>query len=125
MSELTQEYIKSLFNYRDGELYWKILKPGIKIGNKAGTLQKDGRYQIGINGKVYLNHRLIYLYHHGYLPKTIDPFNNNPSDNKIENLRNVTKSQNQWNRKSNINCSSKYNGVYWNKQAKNGILKFK
>lgn len=117
MSEITQEYIKFLFNYHDGELYWKISKQGIKIGNKAGTLLKDGRIKIGINGKTYLNHRLIFLYHNGFLPKEIDHIDNNSSNNKIENLRSVTRSQNQWNRKSNINCSSKYKGVTWNKQA--------
>ena len=120
MNKLTQTQIKSLFTYKDGELYWKIAKQKIHIGDKAGSLNKiTGYYKIGINGKQYRTHRLIYLYHHGYLPKYIDHINCNKSDNNIENLREVTNSQNGMNSKSYKNSSSKYKGVCWNKRDKN------
>lgn len=88
MSELTQECVRSLFDYRDGELYWKVSRGnGMKIGDLAGTVRTDGYRSIQINGKLYLAHRLIFLYHYGYIPKEIDHIDSNPSNNNISNLR--------------------------------------
>ena len=117
MKEITQKYIKSLFTYRDGNLYWRVsLNRSIKIGSKAGSLKRIGYYKIGINGKTYLNHRLIYLYHYGFIPKQIDHIDNNKLNNKIENLREITNSQNHMNQKSHKNSASKYKGVSWYKR---------
>lgn len=44
-----------------------------------------------------------------------DHINGDKLDNQRANLRIVTKSQNQWNRKKQAG-SSKYKGVYWNKK---------
>lgn len=117
MKELTQEYLKELFTYHDGNLYWKVNKPGLKIGDKAGSLQIHGYYSVGINYKQYYNHRLIYLYHYGYIPKYIDHIDNNSLNNKIENLRKVTMSQNIMNSRLNKNSSSQYKGVSWYKPS--------
>lgn len=50
---LTKEYLHEIFDYRDGNLYWKIKKAyKIKIGQKAGSLQSDKQYfQVSINKK--------------------------------------------------------------------------
>ena len=116
MNELTQELVKELFEYKDGNLYWKIRRSGIRKGYKAGTLRKDNYHSIGINNKIYLNHRLIFLYHHGYLPKFIDHIDRDKANNNIENLREVTLQQNNMNRKSHKNTSSIYKGVSWDKR---------
>lgn len=123
MNELTQKQVQSLFTYKDGNLYWKIKKSQrIKIGDKAGSLNKvTGYYSLVINGKRYYNHRLIYLYHYGFLPKYIDHIDNDKSNNLIENLRSVTQSQNLMNSKSAKNSSSKYKGVYYHKKAKKWV----
>lgn len=134
MQELTQKYVKSLFAYKNGELYWMISKAKrIKINDKAGSLNKvTGYYSLVIDGKRYYNHRLIYLYHYGYFPNKIDHIDGDKSNNLIENLRSVTQSQNLMNSKSAKNSSSKYKGVYYHKKAKkwvsqiqiNGKLKY-
>ena len=86
--ELTQDLVRALFNYRDGNLYWKISKSyRIKIGNLAGRINKQGYRSVGINNKEYRYHRLIYLYHYGYLPKFIDHIDGNKLNNNIDNLR--------------------------------------
>lgn len=46
----------------------------------------------------------------------VDHINGDKLDNRRENLRVVTKSQNQWNRKKQKG-SSQYKGVYWNKRC--------
>jgi len=127
----SQEKLKELFEYKNGKLFWKIKGNGIRIGKHAGWINREGYRDIQINGKNYGEHRLIFLLFYGYFPKEIDHINGNPSDNRIENLRKVTRSQNQMNKKKVIHKSSKYKGVSWDKQAqkwkvritKNGIVK--
>ena len=118
--EITQDYLKYLFDYKDGNLYWDKSRGKAKIGNIAGYTRKDRYKAIQINGKMYLAHRLIFLYHQGYLPKSIDHIDGDPSNNKINNLREATNKENSRNQKktefyNGKQTSSIYKGVYWNK----------
>lgn len=114
---LTQEYLHSLFEYKEGNLYWKKYKYPRRIDLLAGTLGSIGRIYIKFDGKSYLAHRLIFLYHHGYLPKMLDHIDNNPLNNCITNLREANYAQNTHNRKLAINNSCGFKGVtkYGNK----------
>lgn len=120
--KLTQTVLKELFDYRDGVLYWKIKCKGIKIGHPAGCLNKAGYLRTGIGGKSYRNHRLIFLMHHGYLPKTIDHIDTNRLNNRIENLREASSSQNNWNSKKSVNNTSGHKGVKWCKKNKKWVV---
>lgn len=102
---ITQELVCSLFDYRDGKLFWKNSGHGKTKGKEAGTVSKNNYRHIHINYKQYFTHRLIFLYHNGYLPEVIDHKDGNPLNNKIENLREATLSQNQYNRR--IDCRNK------------------
>jgi len=114
---ITQSELKELLQYKDGNLYWKVSRKNrIKIGDKAGSLHPTGYKQIGINGKYYKFHRIIFLYHHGYLPKFIDHIDNNPLNNLIENLRSATHGQNQQNCPLQKNNKSGIKGVCWDKK---------
>lgn len=86
---INESNIKQLFYYSRGELYWKTRpSQAIKIGDRVGFKRRAFPYrQLSYKGKEYLIHRLIFLYHHGYLPDIIDHKNRNKTDNKIENLR--------------------------------------
>lgn len=121
MRDLTVDLLKHLFDYdkENGNLIWKT-KPSqnVKAGDVAGTICKNSYIQICINKKIYLAHRLVFLMHKGYLPKTLDHINGDRADNRIENLRPVTASQNQHNRRLNANNTSGYKGVRWNKASK-------
>ena len=117
--ELTQDKVKELFEYRDGALFWKhrTISRGRKLkkgGQKVTTVAPDGYLRVGFNSRQYLVHRVIFLYHHGFLPECLDHINGIRSDNRIENLRTCTKSENLQNRIFK-NTSSKYVGVCWNK----------
>jgi hypothetical protein len=115
---LTQDYLHEIFEYRDGELYWKINKSQkSKIGNIAGCSDGLGYFHTMIDGKNYKNHRIIFLMFHGYLPKCIDHIDNNRSNNCIENLREATKSQNCQNSKKSIRNKSGVKNVHWNKTS--------
>lgn len=97
---LTQEYLHSLFEYRDGILYSKInrYKTTTKKGSVIGYPCESGYLRTGLNYKTYKIHRLIFIMFHGYSPKEIDHINGIKTDNRIENLREVTTSQNQCNK---------------------------
>jgi hypothetical protein len=124
MRELTVDLLNHLFEYdkETGNLIWKI-KPSsrghhVKAGDIAGTLKSHGYLCVGINYNSYRAHRLIFLMHKGYLPKTVDHINGDKLDNRIENLRAATVGQNQHNRKTNANNTSGYKGVSWSKAQK-------
>lgn len=108
----SQEVLKYLFDYKDGNLINKIKRGSSCIpGNIAGNVGAWGYYQLNINRRKYRLHRIIFLWHNGYLPTEIDHIDGDKSNNRIENLRAATRSQNQCNMPSRKNSSSKYLGV--------------
>jgi hypothetical protein len=116
---ITQDYLKQIFEYKDGNLYWKTdFSLKIKEGKKAGSVNKQGRMQIGINKKVYIFSRVVFLYHYGFLPKLIDHIDGNKLNNKIENLREATISQNNYNSKIPLHNTSKIKNVSFNTRDK-------
>ena len=115
---ITQTQIQELFYYKDGVLYWKCpTNRAIKPGALAGKTHANGYVQTCIYKKFYYNHRLIWLLHHGELPQCIDHIDGNPSNNRIENLRIATLSQNQYNSKMKKSNSSGIKGVSWDKST--------
>jgi hypothetical protein len=106
----SKEFLLSLFDYKDGDLYRKP--------EKSGTVDGGGYIQTGIKGRYYKNHRLIFMMHHGYCPEYIDHVNGNKLDNRIENLRAATHSENLYNRKLQSNNLSGVKGVSWDKSSK-------
>ena len=91
---------KDLFEYRDGNLYWKAKTAPtarIKIGDKVGTLDAYGYVILRAYGVAKKVHRVIWEMFNGAIPKDmeIDHINNNRSDNRIENLQLLTYIKNQ------------------------------
>lgn len=113
--ELTQERLRALLHYDGdtGRFLWRVSRRGrAKIGTAAGTLGADGYLRILVDGGRYSAHRLAWLYVHGRWPSAdLDHANGNPSDNRIANLRECNKSENQQNRKPSKNSTSGYMGV--------------
>jgi hypothetical protein len=108
-----------LFDYKEGNLHWKIKSSnGIKIGKKCGSIDKNGYVIISFKKQRYRAHRLIFMMFNGYVPDVIDHINGNRSDNRIENLREATAVQNMQNtRISKLNKSGVKN-VHWMKDRK-------
>ena len=113
--QLTQEYVRQYFDYADGVLVWKNrtgTRKGIN-GKIAGTINDQGYCQIGWNKKAHLAHRLIFLFHHGYLPEQVDHIDGNRSNNLIENLRGCTSTGNNRNASAQSNNKTGIKGVFW------------
>ena len=115
---INQKQVTECFEYKDGTLYWRGVTRQNKqylVDKPAGSLHKTGYRHVTWMGKVHKAHRLIFLLHHGYLPKEIDHINGDRADNRIENLRAVTRSQNQYNKGKCRNNTSGHRGVSWHK----------
>jgi hypothetical protein len=104
-NSITQELVKSLFDYKEGFLYWKVNRGTHQCAGKiCATIayvskRKEPRYIVRVNDKQYYAARIIFLWHKGYLPTLVDHEDGNQLNNKIDNLRAATYEQNAYNRK--------------------------
>ena len=120
---LSQRYLKELLNYdaKTGKLYWKKrLSQRTQIGQEAGFLH-FGYIKVTINYTHYLAHRLIWIMQYGENPiLDIDHINGNRADNRLSNLRIVTRRQNT----SNKAChrAGKLVGANYRPKAGTGII---
>ena len=113
--------VQDLFSYNPetGEFTRKARRQGARVGQVCGSPDSHGYLQIKINGRNYFAHRLAWLVVYGEWPKhQIDHIDRNPTNNRIANLREATNSQNNHNRGQQVNNTSGYKGVCWNKRAK-------
>lgn len=109
----SQEWLKENYDYHeDGGFIRNIPRGNQKAGSVFfGKKEKTGYMRVAINYDVFVVHRVIWKWHNGDEPKFIDHINGNRSDNRIENLRACSKSENRHNSDMNKNNTSGYNGV--------------
>lgn len=93
---------------------------GIKAGTAAGTLRADSvgvprQVTVGLKGKYYRAHRIIYRMHHGYIDPelVIDHKDGNPWNNKIENLKLKPHRLNMQNTHMRKNNPTGVTGLIW------------
>lgn len=116
MAGIDSTLLHQYFEYRDGKLYNKKVRQRVKVGQELGYVtNSDGYVKLGLQGKYYLAHRLIFMMFYGYLPKHIDHIDGNPANNLIENLREVTNTENCQNSKKRITNTSGCKNVHWRK----------
>jgi len=108
----------------------RILK-GDRIKDKKLTKSNTGYLvvQLSLNGKnkVFQVHQLVAITFLNHVPDghkfVVDHINNNPLDNRFENLQIIPSRVNT--SKDRKNCSSKFTGVTWHKVAKKWIVQIK
>lgn len=117
-TSLKQDLLKSLLHYdQDTGIFTWLVKPrrAVYPGAVAGHKHKaNGYWQIKINNRHYLAHRLAWLYMTGLWPiDQIDHIDGNRSNNCWFNLRAATASQNGANMKPQFDKDTK--GVRYRK----------
>lgn len=114
------DYIEStgVFIWKNRQKYSKI-----KIGDIAGTRHHSGYLHVKVDGKKYQLHRLAWYFTHGYLPEFIDHINHNRADNRIDNLREVSREENAKNHTRRKDNTSGFTGINWSKNDNEWIVR--
>lgn len=119
MNEINQKEVLRLFKYKDGRLIRRItVKHNAKKGDVVGCIGGEGYLLVSVDGVLFKVHRLIFLYHKGFLPKYVDHRDNDKLNDRIENLRVCTSSENNMNSKLSKNNTSGVKGVTWHELTK-------
>jgi hypothetical protein len=117
---LTLLRLKEMFTYdqNTGVFTRKIMigrmSPGTIAGSKCHR-KKRAYIRICVNRKFYYLHQLAWFYCHGKWSKMIDHLDGDGTNNKLENLRSCTYSENMGNSKVYSTNKSGFKGVHWHK----------
>ena len=116
---ITQKELKEIFSYNPDTgllIRNKTTSPAHKKGDVAGGVTSFGYVRVQIKNKKYMAHRLAWLYMTGEWPRDeIDHIDHIKTNNKWDNLRNVTHRENMLNQSIGKNNKSGVTGVSWNK----------
>jgi len=110
---MSPDQVDKYLRYEDGKFFW-IKKKSCKtvVGRRAGHRRPDGYRKIGFAGKSYFEHRLAWFFHYGEWPNgEIDHIDRVRDNNRIENLRLATRSQNACNTDGNKGSAVGLKGV--------------
>ena len=122
-ADLTQELVGKVLRYDpiSGTLIWisNLHSKRAVPNSRAGSLVKSTGYRnISLFGRTYLEHHLIWFIHYGVWPSgQIDHVNQQRDDNRIVNLRDVSKAENARNRTRNPNSKLGEHGIWFNKRT--------
>lgn len=117
---VTHERLTEVLDYDPvtGIFTWKLaIGRRVRRGAVAGSFTND-YIRIVIDGKKYRANRLAWFYVKGEWPvEMIDHENGNTIDNRIDNLRAATRSQNNHNRRLNQNSTTGIKGVIYSEKT--------
>lgn len=112
---VTQQRLRELFSYDPNEGKLRLLGPrkAKAAGEIAGFDNGNGYFIVTVDGRGYLEHRLVWLMVHGTMPEFIDHKNLSRSDNRLANLRASTRSENAANARTRPHNKLGIKGVYY------------
>lgn len=126
---LTFERLKELLHYDPETGEWRWLTPinkRAKIGDAVGTISVHGYRIITIAGVKYRSSRLAYLYVKGsWPPDEMDHEDRCKLNDRWNNLRVVSRSENALNRDLQSNNFSGARGVHWDNKASKWVAQVK
>jgi len=115
------EMANEIFSVVDGRLIYKerLLSRGRrseKAGTEAGWDCGHGYRKVKFDKQQFYTHQIVFLLAHGYIPQYIDHVDGNGLNNRVENLRPCTKSENCYNSAIPKTNKSGVKNVEWSKQ---------
>mgnify|MGYP000223524280 CR=1 FL=1 len=123
MRQLTQTRLRELLHYdpKTGLFVWRTNRRGMRTGVRAGYVKvfKNVSYlNIRVDGRHYRAGRLAFLYMTGeWPPDEIDHRDCDGLNNRWENLRAATRSQNRANSRLSSNSLTGYKGVTYHRKS--------
>jgi hypothetical protein len=122
INQLDQSIINTWFKYdsKTGKLFWKKIPyhRSDLLGCEAGCKWKGKEHKtyykvVRFQKVLYYAHVLIWIMHHGFIPKDFEPdhIDHNGSNNRLNNLKLVTRLDNQHNLTKRDNNTSGITGV--------------
>ena len=130
MSHLTASEMSELLSYdpATGVLTWRVSVGGrgrrgttgkFPAGAIAGNYMPGGYNRVRIDGRIYYGHRIAWALTHGVWPdRNIDHIDGDPSNNKIDNLRDISQKHNIQNQRHALpSNTSGLLGVGWHRQS--------
>lgn len=122
------DYLKTILDYNPetGALTWKCAKAhSTRVGSPAGAASW-GYIRVKIDGQLFRAHRLIWKIVNGRDPiDQIDHINGNRSDNRIANLREASRSENNQNSRLRKSNTSGFKGVCWKKSHQKWVAQIR
>lgn len=106
--------VRALLDYdpQTGVFTWKVGRGGMRKGARVGSLDRHGYLKANVCGRTVRLHRLAIFYVTGeWPPADVDHENRNRADNRFNNLRPATRSQNRANSPAMRTSKSGIKGV--------------
>lgn len=121
MNKNIRDYLR--YDEITGDFTWiKKSSPNTIVGEKAGSVSTQGYGVISFNKIHYKEHRLAWFFHYWKWPDNyIDHINGKRRDNRIVNLRDVSRRENCANKE--MHREGKLVGCYFQKSSKKWISK--
>ena len=110
------ELIRSLLREEAGRLFWIVARSNrIRVGDQAGSLGFNGYWYVNVGGHRLLVHRVVWLLRTGAWPESnLDHIDGDIWNNRFDNLRLASASQNGANSRTPVTNRSGAKGVSWN-----------